>query len=381
MLQTRNVDLFIGLGLEGFTLVTFEKGDGRTPFVNLGWCGMLGVMSGLNAHGVGVGQIWAKSLDAALGVPWGLTVRRIMEEAVGADDAVRIFSAEPERTYGCNFVFADRGDATGGAPRAFAVESSPRYLSVFADDDPLEDLAVWRGPSGPEPYAIRVPQAVFRADTAMDPLLRSRQTAANGPNGDPRTSGAYRDRYLGQIDSLLRRTQSGAAPIDVAGMIGITQDVAMRRSSLQCCVYANTDLEVWVADAVKTGPHQGEDAFLQPYVHHDLNFYLPTVSLELDRSAYSAGDTPELTLTWSNLGAGRDLELELRIETGTTAYAFPNEPARIPLSFPEGAAPASRVLRLALPILSAGACRVVGRLYERGTTDLVDLAVASFDAR
>ena len=48
-MQTRNVDLFTGSGLENHTVLTIEKRLGKIPFANCGWAGMLGAISGLTA--------------------------------------------------------------------------------------------------------------------------------------------------------------------------------------------------------------------------------------------------------------------------------------------------------------------------------------------
>jgi hypothetical protein len=380
MFQTRNVDLFTGSGIEDAALAVIEKRDGKTPFINCGWAGMLGAISGLNAHGVGIGQIWAFSQDRAFGVPWGLTTRRIMEDAVNADDAVRIFTSEPHRTYGANFVFGDKGDGRGGVPRAYAVESSASRYAVFADNDPAEDRAIVQTANGPECYAIKIPSAVFRGDCALDPTMRAFQTASNGPAGDPRTASAYQRRYKGQADSLARLEQGGAK-VGAKELIELTKDVAMTGSSLQCCVYANSDLQVWVANATLSNG-AGKDASTQPYVRHDFDYYLPTVRIALDKAVYAAGEMQQVSIEWETLGSDRDLALALSIEGPGGQHFYPALGAPLPLSFRQGAPTQSRALSLALPpVMNAGSYDVVARLYERGTADLVDVALARFDLR
>jgi hypothetical protein len=382
MFQTRCVDLFTGSGLENHTLVCIEKGEGKVPFANCGWTGMLGAISGMNAHGIGVGQVWAFSQDRAFGTPWGLTTRRIMEEGVNADDALRIFAAEQHRTYGSNFVFGDRGDGRGGVPRAYAIESSAHFLATFADNDPAEDNAIVNTANGPACYAIKIPFAVFRGDCCLDPGMRSRQTAAGGPAGDPRGANSYQRRYKGQADALARLEQGGAHQLDAYDMIALTRDVATPGGSVQCCVYGNSDLEFWVADAaLPAGSQTALDAFTQPYVHHDLDYYLPTVHATLDRADYLAGERGLVTLSWETLGRDRDLWLMLAVEGAGGTYYYAEAPGPIPLSFRTGAPRQSTALAVTTPAAPPGAYRLVARLYERGTADLVDISIAPLTIR
>src|SRR5262249_16831041 len=69
MYQERNVDLFVGSGLESSAVLVIEKPDAGYAFGNAGYCGLIGVVSRLSQHGVGVSQVWAYSLDAGLRQP------------------------------------------------------------------------------------------------------------------------------------------------------------------------------------------------------------------------------------------------------------------------------------------------------------------------
>jgi hypothetical protein len=284
LFQTRVVDLMVGSGFEAHTLVVIAKPTGGVPYLNPGWAGMIGCASGLNAHGVGVSQVWAFSVDKGFGRPWILSMRELMSTGSSVDDAIRILSTD-RRTYGSNFVFADRGDTRGGRPKGIAIEVSQRDFALFESNDPKEDQALWSG----QPYSIKIPFAVFRGDCAMDPTLRSRQTASHGPTGDPRTANAYRDRYEGQGRRILAYVNAGQK-IGADECIEITKGVAMRRNSLQCCVYSNTDLEVWVANARIDPTGQGHDAWTEPYLHYSLDDYAPVARAVPDRSSARLGE-------------------------------------------------------------------------------------------
>ena len=80
-----------------------------------------------------------------------------MAEGIGYEDAISEFKNEPRRTYGSNFIFADRGDGRNGVPGGCAIEVTRSMFASFLDNDPAENLALWNG----QKYAIQVPDAVF----------------------------------------------------------------------------------------------------------------------------------------------------------------------------------------------------------------------------
>ncbi len=366
LFQTRNVDLMVGSGLEDHTLVVMAKPDAGVPYLNPGWAGMIGCASGLNARGIGVSQVWAFSIDKGFGRPWVLATRELLASGSSVDDAIRIFSSH-RRTYGSNFVFADRGDTRGGVPRGVAIESSQRDLRVFESNDPREDLALWNG----QPYGIRIPEAVFRGDCYLDPTMRARQTGSNGPTGDPRTASAYRNRYEGQAVGILNYVNAGQK-IGADECIQITKDVAMRRNSLQCCVYANTDLEVWIANARIGQGGQLFDAWSEPYLHYSLDDYAPVAQAVPDRTTFARGEVVRVAVPIQTLGRGHALDVHVAIDVAgattvlgsSTGLVLPdrgNVTALVDVTIPAG-----------LTNVGLGALHV--EVMETGTSALVDVA-------
>ncbi len=370
LFQTRVVDLMVGTGLENHVLTVFAKPEGGVPYVNPGWAGMIGCASGLNAHGLGVGQVWAMSQDVLFGRPWPIAAREILAYGTGVEDAERVLRASA-RTYGANFVFADRGDARGGQPAAVALESTAHLFASFGPDDPREDQALWNG----HPYAIRLPEAVFRGDCSMDQRIRAVQTSSNGPTGDPRAAGAYKNRYEGQADEILAYEAAGVK-IGAAECIAITQAVAMKNDSLQCCVYANSDLEVWVANArLENGTKHF--AFQEPYHAYSLDYYTPTSRLSAATSAAAPGDAVQATVALDSLGRARGLEVRLALEVGGVRVPVGARPV---ILAERGAT--SVTVTGSLPAgVAAGTGELVVEVVEAGSDDLVDLSVAPFDVR
>lgn len=371
LFQTRVVDLMVGTGLENHVLTVVAKPEGGVPYINLGWAGMIGCASGLNAHGLGVGQVWARSNDVQIGRPWPLQTREILAYGTGVEDAERVMRGAV-RTYGSNFVFADRGDARGGTPRAIAVETTAHLIAVFGPDDPREDLALWNG----QPYAIRMPEAVFRGDSSMDPAIRARQLSSHGPTGDPRSASAYKNRYEGQAVAI-RRYETQGIEIGPQELIDITQEVTMKNDSLQCCVYANDDLEVWVANA-RLDNGQKVFAYQEPYYNYSLDYYTPTAQLVPDKTTLAAGETFEVAVPLETLGSARRLDLQLVLEAaGGARHVVGKQPLVLgarglgTITF-DATLPAS---------VAAGPGQLVLEVLEGDSQDLVDLTVVPVTVR
>ena len=121
------------------------------------------------------------------------------------------------------------------------------------------------------------------------------------------------------------------------------------------------------------------DAFLTPYVHYDFDYYLPTVKVALDKGTYGAQAQQQITIETTTMGSDRDLWLSIWIDgPGGVTYTHVQTPGPVPASFRAGVT-GTQTLLYDLPAgLAPGSYRVRAELTERGTSDLVDIAVAPF---
>jgi hypothetical protein len=158
-------------------------------------------------------------------------MRRVVEEADNLEDATQLITSA-RRTVGVNYILAD-----ARVPRGIVLETTRRFVARFVDDDSTEHRVA---------YARPLPNAVVRADTAMDPTIRDRQLASSGnpsrPGLEPPAGSAYETRYLGQVAGLRafhgRLTPTAAQEIAQAVAPG---------SNVQSVIFAWPDL--WVANA------------------------------------------------------------------------------------------------------------------------------------
>ena len=247
LIHVRNLDWNIGAGIQRFPVVFVVRPATGHAFVNIGWAGFIGVLTGVNDAELSIGQIGAETKAITLrGEPMALLMRRVLEEADDVDEAAAIIR-DAHRTVGVNYVIAQ-----AKATRAVALETNAKSARLFEANDPAERSV---------PYARPMEQCVFRADAAIDPEIRERQTASDG---DPRRPGlempggsAYEVRYLGVADGL--RKHYGR--LDAARAQEIAKSIAPD-SNIQSVIFAWPDL--WIANA------QGRTPAAQT-TYHQLN--------------------------------------------------------------------------------------------------------------
>jgi len=237
LIHTRNLDWTIQVSIQDYATMFVVRPDNKQAFVNVGWAGFIGVLSGVNAQRLSIGQIGAETVDVSYrGLPMAFLMRKVLEESSDTEDAAQIIREAP-RTVGVNYVVADAKQ-----PRGIVVETTHRHATVFEADDPKEHAVS---------YARPIADAVFRADTAIDPIIRDLQLASKG---NPRRRGleppggsAYEIRYLGQAAGIT----ANYGRLDAQRAIDVAKAVAPD-SNVQSVVFAWP--EVWVANAQGATP-------------------------------------------------------------------------------------------------------------------------------
>ncbi len=117
----RSFAVDLGREVEVDRVVTFYYPDGKYPFVSIGWPGLIGVVTGINARGVFVALNPTRTDDPPEdGAPLAIVLRQVLEEADTLEQALELLKQAPLRSSGAVLV----GD--GIQRKAVVVELSPR---------------------------------------------------------------------------------------------------------------------------------------------------------------------------------------------------------------------------------------------------------------
>ncbi|MBL4686811.1 MAG: hypothetical protein JKY37_19595, partial [Nannocystaceae bacterium] len=155
----RTLSIDLERGTEPDRIVTFHRPDGRYPFVSVGWAGLVGVVTGINARGIVVTLNAARTDDPLEeGSPLPLVLRDVLERADTLEQAVQMLQDAQLRTSGIVLV----GD--GVQRQAVVVELSARDR---------EDRRVVRGQDEATVWATNHMTAeAFESDSANDWVKR-----------------------------------------------------------------------------------------------------------------------------------------------------------------------------------------------------------------
>lgn len=117
----RSLSFDLGRDFEADRIVAFHHPDGRYPFVSVGWPGLMGVVTGINARGIFVALDPARTDDPPEeGAPLPLVLRTVLEEADTLERAIEILQEAELRSSGIVLL----GD--GMHRKAVILEAAPR---------------------------------------------------------------------------------------------------------------------------------------------------------------------------------------------------------------------------------------------------------------
>jgi hypothetical protein len=266
LIHVRNLDWVREMGVHRLAALMVHEPDEGLPYINIGYTGFIGALTGVNDRGISVGQIGADSVDETLhGTPMPFLLRRVLLRAQNLEEAARIITQVP-RTTGTHYTFADAKEK-----KAIVIETTAHHAQTFVENDPKEAKVS---------YALPLEFALIRGDTAMDPVIRNLQTASKGnpkkeglepPNG----SSAYETRYKKHTELV----QKYFGKLDSERAREIAQSIAPD-SNLQSVVFQFPDF--WVANATEKLP-AAKTAY-HPFNYEELFNELKALVEESERS-------------------------------------------------------------------------------------------------
>ncbi len=121
----RVLDYMTMIGLQDAATVFVVAPKGKHAFVNVGYAGFIGSVTGMNDAQVSLGEMGGRGEGNWDGVPMATLMRRGLEECGSLNEVIRLFETSP-RTCEYYYVFAD-----GKIPDAVGIAATPESLSVI----------------------------------------------------------------------------------------------------------------------------------------------------------------------------------------------------------------------------------------------------------
>lgn len=253
----RSLDYALHLGkdvkVQENAAVIVRKPTGKVPSLVVGWAGVLGCVTGMNAKGLSIGEMGCSSNDETYaGFPMFFLLRYCLEESETLDQALTIMRRAP-RTSGYNFIFTD-GKAP--KPRAVALEVDHSRMVVFEGGDKQEDVA---------PH-FSIPECVRRVNHFVDPTMAGRQRKVYDPRVSEQASWmGY--KLISDYIAANKGKMTGEKMIEVCRAYPPTH------SCLHQAVMCPSDGRIWVANALDpddTVFAGAQNQTFHPYNLHDL---------------------------------------------------------------------------------------------------------------
>ncbi len=223
--QIRALDYEMNAGIQENPALIVCEPEGQNAFVNIGWLGFTGCVSGMNAEKIALSEIgdhFSDDVETLAGTPMPFLMRMVLEEADTLDEALTIFAESP-RTSSFLYCVSD-----AKIPDARGLRTCADFCEVWAPADYGE---------------LALPNYVAWSMGCEDEWDRKLYEVMKP--------------QIGRID-------------DNTGMHTVMRE--MGTGNLHAIHYDVTDLELWVANATP-GPDP-QPAYDQQFVHFDLAQFL-----------------------------------------------------------------------------------------------------------
>ncbi|MFV0445146.1 MAG: C45 family autoproteolytic acyltransferase/hydrolase [Planctomycetaceae bacterium] len=247
----RVLDYMTMIGLQDAATTFIVRPEGRIPFVNVGYAGFIGSVSGMNAEQISLGEMGGRGEGLWDGVPMATLMRRALEECDSLAEVKQLWSNSP-RTCEYYYVFAD-----GEEKSAVGVAATPESVQFI------------------EPGAFHELLGKGMPDTLM------------------LSAGS-------RLDELRRRVKESYGRFDAASAMQLMCRPVAMKSNLHNVLFVPEDLVLYVANASHNAP-----AAERPYARIDfravLNELTPTPAVSADvpiprrfhaRDTLDTGDEP-----------------------------------------------------------------------------------------
>jgi len=174
----RVLDYMTAIGLQDAATTFVVHVDGKIPFVNVGYAGFTGSVTGMNAEKISLGEMGGRGEGKWDGVPMATLMRRALEECDSLEKVKALWKDSP-RTCEYYYVFADgeTGDACGVAATPEAIEFISRGQAHPRLGDGIEGCVVLSAGDRLKTLRQRVKQHHGKIDASRARSMMSRPVA------------------------------------------------------------------------------------------------------------------------------------------------------------------------------------------------------------
>lgn len=243
--HVRILDYMTQLGLQDTALVIEHSPEGRKRWLNVGFAGFIGSVTGMNEDQVAIGEMGGEGLGYWEGMPMPLLIRDALERASTLEEAVEIFR-EAKRTCEYYYVISD-----GKTKRALGLWCTDEVFETVAPGQTFTFLQ--RG----KPRRKAAGGKVFAKDLKVEVAKHS--ILLQGPKGSLEGFVAMPpedalvisgpDRYA----AFCKRLDESYGKIDAPLLQEMVKRPVSMKSNLHVAIFHPETLEVWVAIAGSDG--------------------------------------------------------------------------------------------------------------------------------
>jgi isopenicillin-N N-acyltransferase-like protein len=215
----RNLDFPSFDVADKLSIVQIDRPQGRNAFMAVGWPGMVGVLSGMNEHGLTVANMEVdRGMRLPTAMPYILLYRTVLEQCGTTDEAIELIRKTPRQTANNLMVMDAQGERA-------VIEITPEKVHVR-----------------------RAPEAESLIST-------------NHQRGDDRESTGRCDRF----DCLLKESLGHRGKVDVRAIESMLAEVSQGKRTLQSMVFEPSNRVMYLST--------GKNAAKKPFHRLDLKPY------------------------------------------------------------------------------------------------------------
>ena len=257
--HTRILDYMTEAGLQDHAVVMMVEPDGMNAFINVGYAGSMGSVTGMNEKQITIGEMGGAGQGHWDGLPMNLLIRDALERASTLTEALSIFNDTP-RTCEYYYVISD-----AKIPDARGVYATPKQIHFVKPGENYGMFDVTLPPQGDSGGNRTLIKGFEIERSPVQTLIKAADGKKMGFLNTPPEDCVVisgQDRYKTFTERLLEKY----GQVDEKLMQELILRPVSMKGNLHNAIFHPSTLEVWVANAGS----DGEPACNQPYYRYQL---------------------------------------------------------------------------------------------------------------